>query len=508
MTQSLDSRGRAVRVGDAVFRTPGLEGTVKTYKPAAPGTRAKRGLAPETMTAMEEEGLRVLNVYEIDKAREVSLPTGAKTRSTGYGEPAIEFTVPGVSKGWGQVVLYTDESGMVSWHYPEPQPSPAPGEKTVRGAKAANTYIIRRTVSHVPKDKTGTAKSRGILGSLGKKVLQVLGFKLIDKIVGEIGPRFVRQWEEKYRAHRFRPFGPGKVEIGKEESLGNNDWPHLLKDRALLLIHGTFSTTEAAFSQLPEDFLNRLDQKYRGRVFAFDHPTMSNAPEENLAWFVRNIPDGSKLDLDIITHSRGGLLGRLISEKLDQIRVDNEKLNLGSRRIKVNRMVMVAPPNGGTILTDMKHMKTFVDCYSNLLSLLPPNLVTTIFKAIIAVVKHLAANIVAGLEGLQAMAPDGGFLKFLNTPTPPLSPDTKYFAMASDFEPVKLGVKTAFDALLDQIFGIRNDLVVPTAGVYEDNGATLFPIRERVVYSETEGVTHTGFFGKEETRRQLLKWLE
>lgn len=507
MTQSLDSRGAAVKVGDAIFRTPGLEGIVRSYKPTEPGTRSKRGLSTKTMSAMEDEGLRVLNVYEIEKTREVSLPSGTKTRSTAYNEPAIEFTVPGVSKGWAQVVLYTDESGISTWHYPEPTPS-APAGKALRGTKAANTYVIRRTVSHVPEEKSDTAKSRGILGALGKKVLQVLGFKLIDKLVGEVGPKFVRMWEDRYRKYRFRPFGPGKVEIGDDDSLLMPDWQQLRKGRALLMIHGTFSTTEAAFSQLPSDFLNTLDQKYRGRIFAFDHPTMSNAPEENLDWFIRNIPDGTKLDLDIITHSRGGLVGRLISEKLNQLKFNNESITLGQRHINVNRMVMVAPPNAGTILTNMKHMKTFIDCYTNLMSLLPPNIISTIFKAVIAVVKHLAANTVQDLDGLQAMNPGGAFLQFLNTPSPPLNPDTKYFAMASNFEPVKLGVKTAFDFLLDQIFGSHNDLVVPTAGVYENNGAVLFPIHERMVFSAADGVTHTGFFGEVETQRQLLKWLD
>jgi pimeloyl-ACP methyl ester carboxylesterase len=503
MNIKLDHRGGKVKVGRAVFRTPGLAGTVKVYKPAAPGTRAARGMASDTLTTLEKEGMVVQNIYEISNAREVKAPASTPTRSTAFGEPAMEFTVPGASPDWAQLVLYKDETGFVSWHFPESSTAPT----GTRGAGGTNTYVIGRAVQNVPPEKEDKVKTRGVLGILGKKVLQVLAFKLFDKIVGEVGPFFVKRWEEAHRVHRFRPFRPGMVEISEGQTPPPVDWSHLLKGRALLMLHGTFSTAENAFAQLPPEVLGVLDKKYNGRVFAFEHPTMSAGPEENLAWFIENIPNGASLDLDIISHSRGGLVARLIAEKLGKAEWKNKKLDPGTRRIKVNRLVFVAAPNSGTLLADMKYVKEFIDCYTNLLSFLPPNLVTGILKAIIAMVKQLAVKTVEGLDGIQAMAPGGRFLKFLNDKAAPAN-KARYYAMASNYEPLKFGIKMAFDSVLDKIFNAGNDLVVPTEGVYKDNGSPMFPVTEKIVYTESDGVTHTGFFAKPGSHRHLLKWLE
>jgi hypothetical protein len=102
------------------------------------------------------------------------------------------------------------------------------------------------------------------------------------------------------------------------------------------------------------------------------------------------------------------------------------------------------------------------------------------------------------------MLPGGEFLRGVNTGQ---SDDKRYFALASNFEPVNPGLKAfAEDRLTDAIFKTDNDLVVPTAAVYEKNGSGFFPIEEKRVFTADAGVSHTGFFADTSARGQILDW--
>jgi len=85
---------------------------------------------------------------------------------------------------------------------------------------------------------------------------------------------------------------------------------------------------------------------------------------------------------------------------------------------------------------------------------------------------------------------------------------TEYYALAANYEPGDQGLKAyAKDLLLDKLFGAENDLIVPTAGVWEKNGSGQFPIAAREVFSETDGIQHGNFFSKPAVNEQLLAWL-
>ncbi len=131
--------------------------------------------------------------------------------------------------------------------------------------------------------------------------------------------------------------------------------------------------------------------------------------------------------------------------------------------------------------------------------------VPLVADAVITVVKHAAVGALRGLDGLQAMSPQGEFLKWLNSAT---SDTGRYFAMSGDFEPDNQGWKKyAADRLMDRIFQEPNDLVVPTASVYAENGSNRFPITNRLEFGESDGVHHSGYFGHPTARDQLLAWL-
>ena len=85
----------------------------------------------------------------------------------------------------------------------------------------------------------------------------------------------------------------------------------------------------------------------------------------------------------------------------------------------------------------------------------------------------------------------------------------RYCALAADYEPANGGLMSLVrDGLADLVFGkAGNDLVVPTAGVWDEHGGSGFPIAERKVYPADAAIQHSGYFRDAAARRELLDWL-
>ena len=150
-------------------------------------------------------------------------------------------------------------------------------------------------------------------------------------------------------------------------------------------------------------------------------------------------------------------------------------------------------------------MLDLLDSYTNFLNWFPHPAVIDTLESVLAVLTQIAGGAADRLDGLQSMRPDGPFLRWLNVG--PRGPSA-YFALASDFEPTRSGVKDAlFDALMDKIFAARNDLIVPTSGVWDKNGSGCFPIVARHVFESDKGVWHSGFFENATAQEMMSKWL-
>jgi hypothetical protein len=328
----------------------------------------------------------------------------------------------------------------------------------------------------------------------------VLAFKLLDPLIGAIGERFAGRWEAQKRPYRLRRFGPDDYASDAVEPLERAEaWQPLAGGRTLLLVHGTFSRAHSAFGTMPRAFVEELHQLYGGRVIAFDHFTLSHDPRTNVEWLLTHLPPDLDLELDILCHSRGGLVARTLAEKQGE-------LTAGSgRAVRVGRVVFVASPNAGTALADPRHLGSFIDSYTNLLNFLPDNGVTEVLEGVVTVAKLLATGTLGGLDGLRCMAPGGDFLRWLNAPA---QAAPEYSALAGDFEPVDAGWKLwARNRLLDSIFEAGNDLVVPTEGVYAANGSSLFPIERRFTFGRGDGISHSAFFPERRAQERILSWL-
>jgi pimeloyl-ACP methyl ester carboxylesterase len=482
---TLDPSGQPIRVGGLTLRTPGLTGEATARPPAAERRRAPELESDPLETALRETGVESQRTIELSATG--GIPARERTtRSLSHGEAVIEVEVPAPEPNQGQLVLYRSESGVTTWHL----------SRAARGSERAGerTYVIRPIVASAPAE----SRTRGVVGAVVKGALKVLVFPLVDRVLGPIAHDFVAKWEKKNRPYRIRTFTPENFRSPQGTSLKDEDWAALSGERALLLVHGTFSRTDAAFGDLPLDYVQTIFQKYQGRVISFDHPTLSEDPRENAEWFVRALPDGASLELDIVCHSRGGLVSRMLAEQQGE-------LSSRGRTVAVRKVIFVGTPNAGTPLTDTSHVGDFLDSYTNTLTFFPSTGVTDVLEAIVTVLKQFAVTAVKSLPGLQSMLPDGDFLRGVNQGE---KDDKKYFALSSNFEPADPGLKAyAHDSLMDAIFEAENDLVVPTVGVYEKNGSGFFPIDEKHVFSARDGIAHTRFFADRTAREKILDWL-
>ncbi|MFP5316695.1 MAG: CHAT domain-containing protein [Acidimicrobiia bacterium] len=480
---------------------------------------ARRGGGPDALlAALEDAGLRADNAIALDDTRvdqTAAAARGVRTRSgttaaaaaMGGGPGEVVVDVPAPPPGRAQVLL-VETNGAVSWNLPV-DPTAAATRRGGGGPAAVQRFVV--PVAPPGTDEPGT---RGIVGAVVRRVLRVLTFDLLDRVAGEVGDHFVSRWEAKARPSRLRSFGPDDYKEHGVAPLDDATLRALAEGPALLLIHGTNSLIHSGFGAFPREAVQAMHDRYQGRVFGFDHPTLSVDPLENCRALAGLLPDGLALDVDILSHSRGGLVARSLAEMGETAGT--------AAKVRVRQVVFVATPNRGTPLADPDRLGSLLDGLTNLLDFVPDNPVTDSLNGIVTVVKQLAVGALKGLDGLVSMRwvkPDGGdggqaapaagagFLGMLNQPR---TVPTRYRAIAADFEPLAgSGLATvARDTLVDGIFGFEpNDLIVPTASAYSWNGAAGFPVSERLVLPPARSVDHSSFWTTPDVLETLATWL-
>ena len=486
MPEQLRPEGIPVAVGDVVITTPGLTGLVDVYGAGSAGMRGEEDATADFRDALDLAGMQEQLSVVVSQPRE--LTPGEGTRGSG-GSDDIVVNVPAPGDGHGQVLLYAAEDGSLSWHLPDDVP---PSAVPDRGGER-RTYRIPREV--VPADEREPAGDRGVLGAVGRKILKVLVFPLVDPVLGKVGDFFARRWEDKNRLNRVRWMTVDGYASAEAAPFGDADWATLRAGRALLLVHGTFSTAHGAYGHLPRTTMAALHETYGDRVIALDHHSVSVTPAENAAFLASLVPAGAAIELDVVTHSRGGLVGRELASLS------------GAGAVDVRGLVMVASPNAGTVLADREHLSDLLDRITDLAQFVPDNGVTDTVGLVLAVLKQLAVGAVGGLDGLMSMNPSGDYLAELNAR--PASA-ALLRAMASDYEPPRGAplARVARDGATDLVFArAENDLVVPTEGCWEVEGAPGFPVDERLVLDASHAVDHNSYFRQPEVSERLLAWL-
>jgi hypothetical protein len=483
----LPEEGRPVRVGDSSVCGIGISGLATMHPFMSPRAEVAELTTDALTGGLADAGVQVQQTIQV---KDVDTVARASRNAQALG---VEVPDPGPEHG--QMILETDELGVLTWHF-APQAEPASrGEPPARG-------LTRRYLIPAPVPAVGPVgvTERGLVGAVGSKFLKVLVFPLLEPGIGQISDSFALKWEQKHRPYRIRTFTPDDYSTAEARALDVEGWKRLSGGRALLMIHGTFSRAHSAFGALPREFVTALHHHYDGRVFAFDHFTLSHDPKQNVNALLERIPDGTRLDLDIVCHSRGGLVARLLTERQGDFA-------LGSRKLRIANVVFVGTPNAGTTLADAEHVGDFIDTYTNLLNFIPDVGISDVLGVIVTVAKQLAVGVAKGLPGLQSMRPGGDFATWLNA-AGTSGGETRYFSLSSNFTPNEPGLRElAADRLMDRIFKAANDLVVPTESVFSPNGSSSFPIKQRFVFEGSDGVGHTGYFANRDAREKILEWL-
>lgn len=480
-----------LRAGSAVWdrsiqvrsdRVAGVLGDVQTPSAGVPMDRAPTGdveVPAPLAGVLAERGVQAEAVIPLDR---LGLRGDLAEQNR-----ALEITVPRPAAAEGQVLLEVDATGVLRWHLPLAPAGP------LAGADRGTETVFRVPISQIPVPaESDPPADRGIVAVGVRKALHLLRFPL-RKAGEQAGEASAAWWERRYRRYGLAVVRPDTLGDPIDDQMPSAaEWAMLAEGPALLFLHGTFDRARSAFRGLAQsDALAQLYRGYCGRILAFDHPTVHLDPTANARQFVETVPASTRLTVDVLAHSRGGLVGRCLQRALDQ-----------HPNIRVRRMVHVATPNAGTALVRGRRVEQFLDVLTNILSLFSDDKVAIPLEGIVEVVTQLAQGVRDGLDGLTAMDPDGPFLAALDAP---VGDPSECHAIATNYEPQRGSLPArALDAVMDLVFGVTNDLVVPTIGVYD---AGQYKVAQPLIVSPDQMVSHNTFFKNRMVQQRLVEWL-
>jgi len=418
-------------------------------------------------------------------------------------DSGVTLTVSSARDPGGSAALHTDADGTHRWLLPDPPELAAtsragsvfrlpPQGDGWTGGGAATSGSGGRPDAGLARVTGAAAIPGGRLLTAERRIVRVFTWST-DGFEDEGAAALARRIEAPLRPYGF-------VQAGPEGWRTDVDWHDLDGRHTLLLLHGTFSTAQAAFPGLVDDAspaFRALWDHYGGRVIAFNHPSLYHTPTANAQHLLKDVPAGVALDVDVLSHSRGGLIARELVQRLDLV-------NPYGRRLRVGRAVFVAAPQRGTVLADGAHWQAFLDRMTNLVARSPDAATAVVMEGILAAVKLLARGMLAHAPGLGCLNPAGAYLRRLNRGP---GPATAYFGLAAAYTPSRPGVS---DRFTDALFGEPNDGVVPTAGVYaigrSGAGFPLPPENYRVL-ELGDRLYHSAYFNHAEVNRQVAAWL-
>ncbi len=283
--------------------------------------------------------------------------------------------------------------------------------------------------------------------------------------------------------------------------------------RILLLIHGTFSESESflnGFADNPRglDFIDWARGHY-SHIVTFDHPTLSVSPVLN-ARALALLLGQSQAEIDVICHSRGGLVTRWWLEVFD-------RAPAGKRRA-----VFVGSPLAGTGLAAPTNIRGSLSLLSNIglalgaASAAVPFLtvLTGLFRVVTSVTKLAATTpaidaAVALVPGLAAQSRVGNNREMISLRQAPEVLAGRYFAVKSNFESEDPGWRfwryfrnigdRAKDSISDLVFDGDNDLVVDTGSMVDLSDELSIPSEQVLDFGTTDTIHHTNYFAQAQT---------
>lgn len=269
--------------------------------------------------------------------------------------------------------------------------------------------------------------------------------------------------------------------------------------RVLLLVHGIFSKTEAAFGDLTKS-LKELEKIYGDRIISYDHFTLSKTTKENAADLVAQLPENTAID--IVCHSRGAGVVRFLVEQA------SNRNQLKQKGITIGTVCFVAGACEGSPLATKEAADSLFKLLAQLTAL--GGVQSTIgFKAFGLLIRATISG-VQEFPGIKSMNPFGADILALAGSVATAA--TRYCYIRANFDPNNLILKFGEDVVVDlTIFKKEaNDAIVPWKGASASkNYLAAFTNKVDLFGFGAAGVAqgevwHINFFAQLSVRQQLL----
>ncbi|MCB9282972.1 MAG: CHAT domain-containing protein [Lewinellaceae bacterium] len=329
-------------------------------------------------------------------------------------------------------------------------------------------FVIPASIP-LPADERGGNKSAILKGLRLFRPQQVpagIALKVADRIESELLSEGLRFLDPNFG---LPPFDPAGIDLSKP---------------VLLFIHGTGSSTEGSFGDLKgSQTWEDLCKEYGSNILAFEHRTWTHSPLRNLKDLLKALPASTRLH--IVSHSRGGLVGDLLSRcgvegtyfsELEMTYLKNcdrgkdarllaaiNKL-AAAKKVAVEKMVRVACPASGTTLLS-KRLDHFLNFLLNVAGYGIGQVANPVFLAVRSLLMAILdqKNHPEVLPGLEAMIPDSPLQNILNNHLVQVNDELRIIAGNAGSGSVR---KTLLYLLTRLYYRTDNDFVVDTDAMF------------------------------------------
>lgn len=473
---------------------------------ARPASSARRG--PGAPTPAVDSFVELLTrTGKVEAQDAVSAEPSAERRAVTPGQIRFEAAT-GVPAA--HVLMVRHPSDAITFHLPV--------ESERRGASRTLRFVVP-IPSQLPPEELPGGERRGIPSRILKAVLLKVGEAVAPSLIPKLaGLAESLWWKQMKLAEGWKAVTPASL---TKSPLAPADLSKVSTDKPnLLFLHGTFSHTASAFSDLASNpasdgrlFFDFARTTYGDRIFGFDHFTVSKDPIANARELLAALPAGPSA-FDVITHSRGGLVLRCLTELRSQVGPE-------SSRFVLRRAALVASPNEGTPLASHERLQLLLTWMANIIDFVEKvpgfgqNPIAMGVDFITEGLSWIANHVIPNLPGLESMDINGDVIRALQAPPGPGSGE--YSALVANFQPDARLIQRMVDAGVDAFFASANDLVVPSEGGWrvDPSSAPVIPGSRIGCFGQggniaglgNAPVMHTSFFRQPATADFLVKTL-
>jgi|GEM_PF-630940 len=422
---------------------PGCGWTSSASAPAALTRSLRRSatspaLPPALQAALSESGVEITAEHRVRPRTRRGTPPSTLDFSASAGP------------GFVPLAILRHPSGALTFHAPSPPDSAIP--RSASSSPGTQHFLIPLTAS------SALTPRRGVVDSTLRMFLIRIASRAVEQVIRQGIQSAALEAEKAWWKRRGLSEGLHSVSLHQDRlQLAPASPASLPPGPCLLLLHGTFSDAAGSFAGLASTgALRRLLHDYGGRVYAWEHFTVSRSPSDNARQLLAALPAQART-YDALAYSRGGLVLRTLAELPGELGPD-------AYRFRLRRAVLAAVPQAGTPLASPGRWEDTFGFLATFLGLIPDSPLTPLTTAASFIadgLAWLAARATGSLPGLAAMDPSGPFLSSLRQSTPPT--DSYFFIGANHHPPAGLWARL-LDAGIDSFFGGANDLVVPTEG--------------------------------------------